>query len=941
MPDSRPLRPDDPEQLGDYRLIGLLGEGGQGVVYLGERLDDNESSDAEPEGEKDGAAPRERFAIKLLRTHLSNDERARRYFARELAAVQRIDPSFTARIIEADVEGRAPYIVSEYVDGRPLSDTVRAQGPLSGTELHGLAIGTLRALAAIHQANVVHRDFKPSNVLLGADRPRVIDFGIARALDSTMSMTSGVVGTPAYMAPEQLSGHRLTPAVDVFAWGATMVYAATGRSPFGQDSIPAMMNRILTADPDIGTIPSPLRELVWYCMYKDPAHRPTVPQLLTGLGETTAAPSVFSPASAPASQPAILPAPASPWGAGPGQWESGWQSLPPDAPPPSQPPSQAPWGTPPRDTTPPPRVRKNNRWLPAVAASAAVVLVAAASVAVVRLVHHGGDHPTTDPTNKSAAAPTADAALTKVVNPSTAKGGTLRLTQPEDFDSLDPADMYLAGSWNVSRLYARSLLTYRAGAGAAALRPVPDLASGPGQASDDLKTWTYKLRSGVKFEDGTPVTAKDVRYAVARTFATDVHFGGPAYFRELLDAGSYEGPYKDHDLDEFKGVTTPDDQTVVFHLKKPFADFDHLAALPQTAPVPAAKDTGARYKNQPVSTGPYKFASYSAGKSLSLVRNPAWSPDGIGTQLPDRIEVQFGQTADAVDQQLLGGQAELNPSGVGLSDQARAKALADPSLKKNTDSLTSGYLRYIALSTKVAPFDNVHCRRAVQYAVDRTAAQTAAGGAQGAEVATNMAPPTLVGRQRFDQYPASADRARQELAACGKPSGFSTTIAVRQARPKDLAVAQAVQMALKRAGIEVRIQQYDAARFYTDYAGKPSYVHDHDIGMVLSVWGPDFPTATGFFPLLVDGRQITPTGNNNLSELDDPTVNGLLDQADQATDQKTREGMTARIDQAVMATGAIVPLVYDKVVLYRGTRLTNAAVSPVYVGYDLATAGVG
>ncbi|WP_329254377.1 ABC transporter substrate-binding protein [Actinoallomurus sp. NBC_01490] len=941
MPDPRPLRPDDPERLGDYRLIGLLGEGGQGVVYLGERIDDTkpsetDSSDAETADGEDGTARPERFAIKLLRTHLSGDERARRYFARELAAAQRIDPSFTAHIVEADVEGRTPYIVSEYVDGRALSDIVRERGPLSGAELHDLAIGTLRALAAIHQANVVHRDFKPSNVLLGAGRPRVIDFGIARALDSTMSMTSGIVGTPAYMAPEQLNGHRLTPAVDVFAWGATMVFAATGRSPFGHDSIPATMNRILSGDPDIGTIASPLRELVWYCMYKDPAHRPTVARLLTDLGEATAAPGVPSPAPAPAPRPAVLPAPASPWGAGPGQWESGWQSLPPDAPPPSQ----SPWGAPPRDTTPPPRVRKNRRWVPAVAASVGVALVAAASVAVVRLVHDG-EHPDPGPTETAVAAPAADAALTKVVNPSTAKGGTLKLAQADDFDSLDPADMYFAGSWNISRLYARSLLTYRAGAGAAALRPVPDLASGPGQSSDDLKTWTYKLRTGVKFDDGTPVTAKDVRYAVARTFATEVHYLGPTYFRQMLDAGSYAGPYKDHDLDDFHGVTTPDDQTVVFHLKKPFADFDSLAALPQTAPVPAAKDDGAQYKNHPASTGPYKFESYSPGKSLSLVRNPAWSPDGIRTQLPDRVEVQFGLAADAVDQQLLGGRAELNPNGVGLSDAARAKALADPSLTKNTDSLTSGYLRYIALSTKVAPFDNVHCRRAVQYAVDRTAAQTADGGPQGAEIATNLAPPVLVGRQKFDQYPASADKARQELAACGKPSGFSATMAIRQDRPKDMAVAEAVQGALRRAGISVKIQPYDAARFYTEYAGKPSYAHAHDLGMILSVWGPDFPTAAGFFPLLVDGRQILPTGNNNLAELNDSTINGLLDQADQAKDQKTREGLTARIDQAVMATGAIVPLVYDKVVLYRGTRLTNAAVSPVYVGYDLATAGVG
>src|SRR4051794_17962972 len=190
MTERRPLRQGDPDRLGDYRLVAILGEGGQGVVYLGERDDGTAAPDDTEQPDDTGSLAdsdgrsRELFAVKLLRTHLSGDERARRYFARELAAAQRIDPSFTARIIEADVEGRIPYIVSEYVDGRPLSETVRAEGPMTGAGLHRLAVGTLNALVAIHDVNVVHRDFKPSNVLLSPDRPRVIDFGIARALDA-------------------------------------------------------------------------------------------------------------------------------------------------------------------------------------------------------------------------------------------------------------------------------------------------------------------------------------------------------------------------------------------------------------------------------------------------------------------------------------------------------------------------------------------------------------------------------------------------------------------------------------------------------------------------------------------------------------------------------------------------------------------------------------
>jgi serine/threonine protein kinase len=397
MPDFRPLRPEDPERVGDYRLVGLLGEGGQGVVYLGERLDGTEPSPGEAAGGEDGAVRREWFAIKLLRTHLSGDERARRYFAREFTSAQRVDPSFTARIVEADVEGRTPYIVSEYVEGRALSDVVREQGPLSGAELHRLAIGTLRALAAIHQANVVHRDFKPNNVLLGADRPRVIDFGIARALDSTMSMTSGVVGTPAYMAPEQLNGHRPTPAVDVFAWGATMVFAATGRSPFGRGSLPVMMNRILTGDPDIGTIASPLRELVWSCMYKDPARRPTAAQLLARLGEPAAAPGVFS--QTPAPRPAVPPEP------------TPRPAVPPEPTPrPAVLPAPASDGRPPAATVDAADLRPRRLWF----VVAALILAAGIATCVVLLANLGG---TGEPTRTFAANETATVRLTRDSRP--------------------------------------------------------------------------------------------------------------------------------------------------------------------------------------------------------------------------------------------------------------------------------------------------------------------------------------------------------------------------------------------------------------------------------------------------------------------------------------------------------------------------------------------
>ncbi|WP_344928396.1 serine/threonine-protein kinase, partial [Streptosporangium carneum] len=262
---SLPLLPGDPERIGRYELVGRLGAGGQGVVYAGR------------------GARGEQVAVKLLQAWFADDAGARERFVRELAFAEKVADFCTARVIEANVEGDRPYIVSEFVSGPSLQQLVRSEGPRTGADLRRLAIGTVTALAAIHQAKIVHRDFKPPNVLMGRDGPRVIDFGIAKALDTTSTTTSHVVGTPAYMAPEQFGGGSLGPWTDMFAWGSTMLFAATGRAPFGDDTVPAVIHRILSAEPDLGALPEPLAGLVGACLAKDPARRPAAPQVLLAL----------------------------------------------------------------------------------------------------------------------------------------------------------------------------------------------------------------------------------------------------------------------------------------------------------------------------------------------------------------------------------------------------------------------------------------------------------------------------------------------------------------------------------------------------------------------------------------------------------------------------------------------------------------------------------
>ncbi|MBA9003912.1 protein kinase domain-containing protein [Thermomonospora cellulosilytica] len=370
-PQPRPLRPNDPREIGGYALVGRLGEGGQGTVYLG-RSDSGRQ-----------------VAVKVLRADLEEGSDARRYLDRELAAVRRVAPFCTARIITIDVDGDQPYVVSEYIDGPSLQRQVAEQGPLHGDELLRLAIGTATALAAIHQAGVVHRDLKPANVLLGPDGPRVIDFGIARPLDATSATMSAAVGTPAYMAPEQLAAGSAGPPLDMFAWGCTMAFAANGVPPFGNDSIPAVMQRILHGEPALGALGGPLRDLVAACLDKDPARRPTALQALTALlgggehrdplteGTWAAASATPPPAPRP---PATLPQAAN---RPPATSPSGRSSSPPQAvapppfavspiaPPPGPPYSSAP--------SPPPRSRAGQL---AVAAAAAVLLVLGGTTAV-------------------------------------------------------------------------------------------------------------------------------------------------------------------------------------------------------------------------------------------------------------------------------------------------------------------------------------------------------------------------------------------------------------------------------------------------------------------------------------------------------------------------------------------------------------------------------
>ncbi|MER5624033.1 serine/threonine-protein kinase [Streptosporangium sp. NPDC002544] len=268
------LSPDEPLQIGRYRLLSRLGRGGMGTVYLGES----------PDGQQ--------VAIKVINSEYSQHERFRMRFRREADAAQRVRRFCTAAVIEAALDGDQLYVVTEYVTGPNLEEAVESGGPLHGSSLDALAVGVATALTAIHAAGVVHRDLKPSNVLLSPVGPRVIDFGIARALDtlSGMTGTGEILGTPRYMAPEVLRGEPVSAACDVFSWGCLMAFAASGRAPFGGEALPAVLYQVLNTEPTLEGMEPALRELVGYALAKDPRHRPTSQQLLDHLVGRSAAP---------------------------------------------------------------------------------------------------------------------------------------------------------------------------------------------------------------------------------------------------------------------------------------------------------------------------------------------------------------------------------------------------------------------------------------------------------------------------------------------------------------------------------------------------------------------------------------------------------------------------------------------------------------------------
>ncbi|WSW77775.1 ABC transporter substrate-binding protein [Streptomyces sp. NBC_00996] len=575
-------------------------------------------------------------------------------------------------------------------------------------------------------------------------------------------------------------------------------------------------------------------------------------------------------------------------------------------------------------------------------ALAAVAAIGSASLLVAGCSK--ADDNKNDDNTKSAG---ANAATKDVVNASTKKGGTVTYEYSDVPDSFDPGNTYYAYMYNLSRLYARPLMTFQPGAGEKGNTLVPDLAASKGVPSDGGKTWTYKLRTGLKYQDGSAITSKDVKYAVERSnFARDVLSLGPNYFQQFLVGGDkYKGPYKDKSAKGLSSIETPDDTTVVFHLKTAFQEFDYLVATPQTAPVPQAKDNGVDYVKNIVSSGSYKFQSYSEGKQAVLVRNENWDAktDPLRKQYPDKIVVNLKVNAETIDKDVLAGDA-IDLGGTGVQAATQAQVLASADKKADTDNTYGGRLVYMAINTKVKPFDKVECRKAVQFAIDKVSVQTAEGGPIRGDVASTVLPPDIPGYAKSDVYASAgnkgdAAKAKEQLKACGK-STISTNISARSDRPQEIDAATAIINSLKKVGINASLKQYPSGKYFTDYAGVPKFTEKQNIGLIMMQWGADWPSGYGFLQQILNGSAIGASGNTNLSQYDNKDVNALLEKAIGTQDDTERNSLYTEIDKKTMDDAVLVPLTYFKVLLARPKYATNLVSSAAFSGqYDYLNIG--
>ncbi|MDP9795066.1 peptide/nickel transport system substrate-binding protein [Catenuloplanes nepalensis] len=509
------------------------------------------------------------------------------------------------------------------------------------------------------------------------------------------------------------------------------------------------------------------------------------------------------------------------------------------------------------------------------------------------------------------------------------KGGTLRILSSASEFNLDPAKSQTLAITS-GGLVLRRLTTWDIGIGKSA-KPVPDLATDTGTTTDGGKTWTYTLKDGLTYPDGSPITTRDIKYGLERSFAPELG-GGLGYHKALLAGGdAYKGPYGGASL---PSIATPDDRTITFTLKTAYGDWPWIASMPAFAPVPKASDDPADYGRKPVPSGPYQIESYTAGVEAVLSRNPAWKQetDPVRTAGPDKIIFQLGQDTTVAAQRLVANSGDDQSAfGANFVPPAQlAQAAANPAVKDRLVTSSPGALAYLAINTRRVT--DVRVRQALNYAADKRAYQVASGGDLGGSLATTLITPGIPGRAQYNLYPADpagdVDQAKRLLAEAGQPAPKLTLLTRSDGQWSSL--AQALQQGYARAGIQVEIRTEE----YESWFEHVTSGERDDYDLTLTSWQPDFPSPNGNIQPLFASSEIG-GGGFNLARYSNPKVDALIEQATAEVDPTKSQALWAHADNLILQDAPVVPLIYTKNTFLRGSKVANFFIGefPAYPNY--------
>jgi peptide/nickel transport system substrate-binding protein len=397
-------------------------------------------------------------------------------------------------------------------------------------------------------------------------------------------------------------------------------------------------------------------------------------------------------------------------------------------------------------------------------------------------------------------------------------------------------------------------------------------------------------------------------------------------------------------------IQTPSPDTITFHLNQPFAEWNYAMTLLGTSPVEVSVDQhprtgGANYNTHVQSTGPYEIASYVPYGHLDLVRNPSYDPSTDGTRpaLPNKIDIKTSFDSTELDNALVHNTEDLDAAGTGAQSGTTAKILRSRAMKKRTLDPITSFTRYISILQETKPFNNLHCRRAVEFAMSRRQQQRARGGVYGGAIATTLAPPTLAGWKDFIEYPGTKKgkpnvrAAKAQLRKCGKPHGFRTTIITQIGGAQQ---ALFLQQDLEKIGIRANIKMFDPATYYSSVIGVPANIKKNHFGLAFAGWGPDWPAPYGFFENIVDPRKILPQGNSNYGACSDPRITRLIDKALRRPTMAAEYPVWRQVDKRVNEDACEAPYLYDKAVDLFSSRLRNVYIEPQYGIVDLRVLGV-